>query len=129
MCVCARACTCMHTLPNLGNPIKSKLKGKRERGNRERGVLQYLTFARPPGASVQRLSSPQFSPHLTSSFAFGPGLMSCCKSKQKPAGLSSELGCLSGSDLLLGVGRLPSIPHFCQMKKTWIWAPSFSRGK
>lgn len=86
----------------------------------------------PPGTTIQCLSSLRPQPHFHQLICLQSWACntSCSKSEQKPAGLSSELGCLSRSDLLSAIGRLPSVPHpFCQMKKTWIQTPFIPKKK
>lgn len=122
MCVCAR----VYFLTQIFSNIETKLQRKRELGSRECCALWSPMAPCPPGTTIQCLSSPRPQPQFhqlicLQSWAYDT---SCSKSEQKPAGLSSELGCLSCSDLLSAIGRLPSIPHhFCQMKNTWIQTP------
>ena len=107
------ACVCAHVyfLTQVFSNIKTKLQGKEKLGYRECCALWSPVAPCPPGTTIQCLSSPRPQPQFhqltcLQSWAYDT---SCSKSEQQPAGLSSELGRLSRSDLLSAIGRLPSI--------------------
>lgn len=128
------ACVCVCVFPNLDFfPYQNPTEREGKTGKWRTNSVCSATNIPLPSRGHRPVTCPLgFSPNSTSSFPLQTWAYatSCSKSEQKPAGLSSELGCLSSSDLLLAVGRLPSIPyHFCQMKKTWIWAPFILKKK
>lgn len=121
-------CVCVYSLTDFCLSVKPNCK----RGRVEKRTSCSL------GPQIHRHPQwpPSYDPWIFASIllAFFPLVLgyetSFSKSEQNPAGLTSEPGCLSCSDLPSAVGRLPLSPrYFCQMRKIWIWAPFVSKKK